>query len=386
MPSPHFSSKSCPEMENKPNGGGENYSSYSPGSTTICQSMTQTVQMPPNKFKLDHLSDINPKRLYEGSKFRCRVHDVIDTRGCFGIEVIYPEEDERKFRQMFKLFRLCSLINQVPKRVVRLQRVSAYYREDWHRAIVLNETLKSNASGEPTLEVKFVDLGIRKRVLRNEHVKEIDEKFFNFPLKSVYCTVSVDDTIREAIAAEHQHHNLPNFASMRLSLEAQKFFTTAIYDRVLFAKVIALKEQQPINIKLCIQTNRGIIDIFMFTLSKYDRARYDLIKHLGVNKAAGSEKKHQQVSSNKIQPPVNINSNKSNGGSNNSSPEQAFEDDEEPKSIERQRQSEQQTLNRSHHYANNTEIEQINGKLTLVILNLTSILRKNKSMSGVSYS
>jgi hypothetical protein len=341
-PSPHFSSKSCPEMV-KP----VDSSNYSPGSTTICQSMTQTVQMPPNKFKLDHLSDINPKRLYEGSKFRCRVHDVIDPRGCFGIEVIYPEEDERKFRQMFKLFRLCSLISQVPKRVFRLQRVSAYYREDWHRAIVLSEVIKPNTNGEPTLEVKFVDLGIRKRVLRNEHIKEIDEKFFNFPLKSVYCTVSLDDAIRKAIGEQ----NLPHFTSMRLSLEAQKFFTTAIYDRVLFAKVIALREQQPINIKLCVQTNRGIIDLFMFTLSKYDRARYDLIKHLGINKSS-SEKRNVS----KTQAPVDVPSLKSAS----SNDDEETEEEEELKSVEKQRQSEK-CLDQSHQYANNSGIEQING-------------------------
>ncbi len=59
-------------------------------------------------FKLDHLLDINPKRLAQGSKFRCRIHDVIDEWGRFWIEVIYSKEEEEKFQKIFKLFRLCS--------------------------------------------------------------------------------------------------------------------------------------------------------------------------------------------------------------------------------------------------------------------------------------
>jgi hypothetical protein len=248
--------------------------------------------MPPTNrlFKLDHLSDINPKRLYENSRFKCRVHDVIDPRGRFGLEVIYPEEDERKFRQMFKLFRLCAAISgpAADRPLARLQRVAAFYRDDWHRAIVLNvnppdspNNNNNNNNNNDTIEVKFVDLGVRKRVLRHDHVRLIDEKFFNFPLKSVFCTVSVDEALREAmITAERA------FVPMRLSIDAQKHFTTAIYEKVLYAKVLGIRDGEPVRIKLCYPTtNHGVIDIFMFTLSKYDRARYELIKLYGINKS-----------------------------------------------------------------------------------------------------
>lgn len=227
-----------------------------------------------NEFKLDHLNDINPKRLYEGLKFRCRIHDVIDSKGCFGLEVIYPDQDERKFQSLFKLFGLASKINEVPKKIYRKQRVSAFYKNHWHRAIVLSDCIKM-VNGVYMVEVKFVDLGIKKDVVRFEHVKEIDEKFFNFPLKSIYCSISLDEELFAVLAENGVRDKV---GEMHLELEAQKFFTRCIYDKILYAKVIALKPQQPIKIKLCLQTNRGIIDLLMYTLSKFDRQRYELLK------------------------------------------------------------------------------------------------------------
>lgn len=38
---------------------------------------------PRQQFKLDHLLDINPKKLFKNSKFRCRIHDIIDENGNF---------------------------------------------------------------------------------------------------------------------------------------------------------------------------------------------------------------------------------------------------------------------------------------------------------------
>lgn len=70
----------------------------------------EEVNIQQREFKLDHLLDINPKRLFKGCKFRCRIHDVIDENGQFWMEVIYSKEEERKFVEIFKLFRLCSEI------------------------------------------------------------------------------------------------------------------------------------------------------------------------------------------------------------------------------------------------------------------------------------
>lgn len=287
---PHFSKlptsspKSCPDdlINKKPTAQQsreeDNDSVYSSMSSRQCLSETQRAEMPPSEFKLDHLSDINPKRLYESCKFRCRIHDVIDKSGCFGLEVIYPDEDEKKFKQLFKLFRLSSAINKPPARLHRLQRVSAFYRDNWHRAVVLSDSYILDDKFTSIIEVKFVDLGIRRSVNRYEQVREIDDKFFNFPLKSVYCTVSVDDELRTMLAAEmNQRRELDK---MCLSLEARKFFTRQVYGKLLYAKVIGLREQEPIKLILGAQTKRGIIDVFMYTMSKYDRSRYELIKQL----------------------------------------------------------------------------------------------------------
>ncbi len=262
-PSPHNVSKSCPTII-KPSSLMMNQSPLSSTTTkNSCKSVTEAIteqrplveqqqQMP--SFKLDHLSDINPKRLNENTKFRCRIHDVIDPSGCFGVEVIYSEEDEAKFKQMFKLFRLCSAINQVPRKIQRRQRVSAYYKNDWHRAIILSDQLKLNKTNQTcTVEVKFIDLGVKREVLRYEHVKEIDEKFFNFPSKSALCTVNLDDELR-LLDPKLKEILKP----LHLKLDAQKFFTRSIYDKVLFAKVLSNKSQEPIKIKLCLSTSKGI--------------------------------------------------------------------------------------------------------------------------------
>ncbi len=51
----------------------------------------------PRSFKLDHLIDINPKRLYEDCKFKAKIHDIIDENGHFWLEVIYSKEGNYNF-------------------------------------------------------------------------------------------------------------------------------------------------------------------------------------------------------------------------------------------------------------------------------------------------
>ena len=50
------------------------------------------IQTMPKSFDLDHLTDINPKRLFETCKFRAKIHDIIDENGNFWVEVIYSPE------------------------------------------------------------------------------------------------------------------------------------------------------------------------------------------------------------------------------------------------------------------------------------------------------
>ena len=214
-------------------------------------------------FKLDHLVDINPKRLFRNSKFRCRIHDVIDESGQFWLEVLYSKEDERKFFEIFKLFRLSSRISEPPRNVYPNKRVSAMYKNDWHRAVVVDEKYDSNK-----VKVRFVDLGLVKVLDRTAELREIDEKFFNCPLKALHCTINIDEDQK-----------------FKISKEGRKFFTRLIYKKVLFAKLVDFmapigREEGPIcKIVLGCQTHRGIIDVYMYLISKYDRKRYEFVKN-----------------------------------------------------------------------------------------------------------
>ena len=66
---------------------------------------------------------------------------------------------------------------------------------------------------------------------------------------------------------------------LKLSKEARKFFTRLIYKKCLFAKVVSLNNSL-FNIVLGVQTQRGIIDVYMHLLSKFDRKRYELIRNI----------------------------------------------------------------------------------------------------------
>jgi len=216
-------------------------------------------------YKLDHLIDINPKRLFKGCKFKAKIHDIIDENGHFWLEVIYSREEEEKFNEIFRLFRLCSRISEPPKHLYVHKFLSAFYKENWHRALVIELPCVQNQN---KVLVRFLDLGITKFVHRFEELREIDEKFFNCPLKSLHCTIYVDNTFK-------------------LTKECRKFFTKLIYKKVLYIKLIDFvavspsKEYQETICQVIIgcETKRGIIDVYMYLLSKFDRRRYDLMKN-----------------------------------------------------------------------------------------------------------
>ena len=228
------------------------------------------------EFKLDHLLDINPKRLYKNCKFRCKIHDVINERGQFWLEVIYSKEDERKFYEIFKLFRLCSKISEPPSVLYPEMRVSAFYKDDWHRAIVVDSM--PNCDAQVKIKVRLVDLGIVKLLDRYTELREIDQKFFNCPLKALQCTINIDE----------MEQGLPSRKPFRFTKDSRKCFTRLIYKRVLFAKIVDFdydgqvgQDKAPIcQIVLGCQFQRGIIDIYMYLLSKFDRPRYECFKKL----------------------------------------------------------------------------------------------------------
>ena len=240
-------------------------------------------------FKLDHLSDINPKRLFINSKFRCKIHDVIDENGQFWLEVIYPNDDELKFIEIFKLFRLSSRINEAPQKIFLNKRLSALYKNEWYRAIIiddrLNENLDYDADYLEKCRVRFVDLGITKVLDTQKELREIDQNFFNCPSKSLKCSIIIDETLNNQFNNNRLVQN-----KLTLSREARKIFTKLIYKKVLFAKVIELanensdylneRNESVCKIKLGYQTQRGIIDIYMYLLSKFYRDRYEQLKLL----------------------------------------------------------------------------------------------------------
>lgn len=270
-------------------GTGDKSAPPDPSSDSSVPNATKPFNSCPNladqlapSFKLDHLADINPKRLYKNSKFRCRIHDVIDERGQFWLEVIYSKEDERKFAEMYRLLRLGSRMSQPPGDVPVGRRLSALYKGDWHRAVVI-EPLANNDK----VKVKFLDLGIVKILDRLSELRVVDEKFFNFPLKALKCSIYLDEDIDQLVVGKKLISN----EKLSLSKEARKFFIRLIYKKVLFAKVVDFKHEfnadneksSVCRIKLGYQVQRGIIDVYMYILSKYDRKRYELMKMIAAS-------------------------------------------------------------------------------------------------------
>lgn len=270
LPHPPMSQNVTIPIQNKPKSEANN----------SCPNFTENLELNNNKksFKLDHLLNINPKRLYKNSKFRCKIHDVIRENGKFWLEVIYSEEEERKFQEIFKLFNLCSRISDTPKRIYVNQKLSALYKGDWYRAIVLDDFQGKSSK----VKVRFVDLGLAKILDRNTDLREIDEKFFNCPLKALECSIYLDEDLNEVFV----NNQLKLNEKLKLSKEARKYFVKMVYKKVLFAKVIDFKHEIDFNneqtsvckIKLGCLAHHGVIDVYMYLISKFDRKRYEFLK------------------------------------------------------------------------------------------------------------
>jgi hypothetical protein len=273
-------------------------------STTTTTSSSSSINDPSvnriqPSFKLDHLLDINPKRLYANAKFRCRIHDIIDARGRFWLEVLYSIEDERKFAEIFKLFRLCAKISEAPGGgggIFKSQRLAAIYKNEWHRAVVVETPTPpaASANNQQQVKVRFLDLGIVKTLDRASELRQIDQKFFNCPNKALYCSINLEDD-----DDDDDDDNDAQTPPLGLSKESRKFFTRLIYKKCLFAKVVDLSCSSSSNsicrIVLGFQTQRGIIDVYMHMLSKFDRKRYEIIKKNAAAAAAAALQSIQQT-------------------------------------------------------------------------------------------
>jgi hypothetical protein len=202
-------------------------------------------------FQLDHLLDIVPKRLYINSKFKCKIYDVIDENGEFWLEILYGNEDELKFNEIIRLLRLSSRISDPPRTIYLNKRVSALYKNEWYRAIIVDDRLDENLEYESSYlekcRVRFMDLGIRKMLDTCQELREVDDKFFVTPSKALKCTVVLNDSMDIALAASRSFQfgsacvgSTVAAANQKLKFtkEARKLFTKLIYNKVLFAKVI----------------------------------------------------------------------------------------------------------------------------------------------------
>jgi len=134
------------------------------------------------------------------------------------------------------------------------------------------------------VKVRFVDLGIVKTLNRITELREIDQKFFNCPLKALHCSINLDNDVFDPETCEYQNEHLKMF---KLTKEARKYFTKIIYKRVLFAKIVnftyndaesLMTEDAVCQVILGAQFHRGIIDIFMYLLSKFDRSYYTVLR------------------------------------------------------------------------------------------------------------
>jgi hypothetical protein len=145
-----------------------------------------------------------------------------------------------------------------------------------------------------TCLVRFVDLGIVKSLDRQTELREIDQKFFNCPLKALHCSINLDKEVFSPEACMYQNQELKQF---KFSKQARKYFTKIIYKRVLYAKVVNFTyecvESDQFDLSLTSETSakhsicqiilgaqfqRGIVDIFMYLLSKFDRSHYTVLK------------------------------------------------------------------------------------------------------------
>lgn len=101
------------------------------------------------------------------------------------------------------------------------------YKDDWHRAVVIETTRTPLHSTQ--VKVKFLDLGIERRVEAYSNMRVVDEKFFNVPLKALKCSLYVDEDITKVViqtgASVYENQRLC------LSREARKFFVKVIYQK-----------------------------------------------------------------------------------------------------------------------------------------------------------
>lgn len=108
-------------------------------------------------------------------------------------------------------------------------RVGVFYKDDWHRAVVVEAAADSNHRASSHPRVKFLDLGIERRVDAQTNMRVVDEKFFNVPRKALRCSLYVDENVNEVVLASG--HGIFRNEPLKLSSDARKFFVRVIYKK-----------------------------------------------------------------------------------------------------------------------------------------------------------
>jgi hypothetical protein len=210
-------------------------------------------------FKLDRLTDIDPMRLNTTSRFQCRVNDKLDENGTVWVEIIYTDNDETKFKELFKLLTLRSNLSHAPKYLYIGKYVSAAYKKQWQRAVIVDDLGQVDLS---MIKVRYLDTGRIRFVDRVHDLREVDEKFFNAPNKSMHCTIRLDQRVR-------------------FTKEMREFFSCIVFKKQLNAKVLELCKENYrdlCKIELICEVPNGYVNIYAYLLSKFDRLAYEAYK------------------------------------------------------------------------------------------------------------
>jgi hypothetical protein len=208
--------------------------------------------------KLDRVADINPMRLNVTSRFQCRINDKLDENGTVWVEIIYADDEEMKFKELFKLLNLRSNLSVAPKFLYIGKYVSALYKKQWQRAVVIDDLVHDCSM----IKIRYLDTGRIRFVDRLNDLREVDEKFFNAPNKALHCTIRLNK-------------------SLRFTNEMREFFSCIVFKKLLNAKVIALCKEnyrELWQIELICEVPNGYVNIYAYLLSKFNRVAYEAYK------------------------------------------------------------------------------------------------------------
>ena len=125
---------------------------------------------------------MNQFNFINGTKFNCKIKDILTNNGEFWIERELSIENEKKFQYFNKILSLISSNYQSLKYVYIGQLVGLYYESSWHRALVVSKSEQLSLIIQPNARVRLVDNGISLYVNVSQ-LKWLPQQFYLFPFK-----------------------------------------------------------------------------------------------------------------------------------------------------------------------------------------------------------